>query len=150
VRYDFSLVADHAEIRDDKLDIQGGGFTRIDFDALPSVAPSVSLVARFLVDEGDADADHHLRFRIADPAGSTIAETPDSLVPSNLLVRPEAEPDSTLSLVVVVTIGLVTFTHPGAHEFELYMDDEVVKTHPIEIRVRRNPEPVAGLASSPE
>jgi hypothetical protein len=135
VRHDFSLVADRATMRNGKLYIEGGAFTRIDFNSLPAQTPSIALVARFWVETGDDEIPHEVGVRLRDPSGAIIGES-DAPMPPDALTVPEGEPPGSEVAVVVVASLAIDFEHAGVHAVDLYLDGELIKSHPIEVRVR--------------
>jgi hypothetical protein len=131
---------------DGKFYVHGGGFSRIDITSLPSPIP-FSVLARFLVEDGDARREHRFMFTLVGPAGVPNVD------PIGGVATP---PDETPDLVegeehfINVALDIPAFAiREGIYTLKVEVNDKVVRRVSLPVVVGgEDPKPQRRAAKS--
>lgn len=125
MKLDFFILADYAFVDQGtgKLNISGGGITRVSFP-LPARVQSMFLVARFFVEDEDFGRTRSLDIRVVTPDGTRLDSPSMGGLISGLERR--SYPDEDQSFIGVIQIAQLEVAQAGRYSFELWLDDEFV------------------------
>ncbi len=134
MRLDAFLLADAVSTPGDgKFYIHGGGLSRFMVPALPFPL-GVAVFVRFEVDSSDLQQPHHFRVEVLGPVGRNIQPIPFESEAMDEV--PPTQEGEQRFMQVALNLPLV-IVREGLYRFELYVDDELVKTIPIPLHVVR-------------
>ena len=117
----YGFLANSAEVvQDGRFFVQGGGIDGIGVRSVPSVMPSLAIVANISFEPQECEQSHRLRITLTNPDGNVML--PDCEVE----LRPrQSEPAirNTISLSVSVNLFGLPLRLEGAHFFSLFIGD---------------------------
>jgi hypothetical protein len=117
---------------DGKFYVHGGGFSRVEISGLPAPIP-FSVLARFLVEEGDEEREHRFMFTLVGPAG-----VPNVDPVGGAAFPPEEAPDLVEGEEQFINIALdidAFAVRAGMYHLEVELDEEIVRRVPLPVVV---------------
>lgn len=126
---DFVLLADAASMAEGKLHVHGGAITRFNVPQFPFHVPTVAIVIRMILEEGDVGRERTIAldwFRDGEPIPPVSIEGP--IQPNPPLVAVEGEE---VSAIVVATVNGLPLDEPGLYELVVRLDGEVISRKPV-------------------
>jgi len=123
---DFMILADDAQIINERLYLLGGGVNLLGLSSFPFTIPPLNAVFRFRVPWPDTDTLFTYSLEVLDPQGAPLAQrkpdTPLRATRSDHL--PEGEDHYVADRVCFLNL---TFQQPGPHPFVLSVNDRESK-----------------------
>jgi hypothetical protein len=135
VKLDLFMLADAAKALEHRLYVHGGGVTRIDVAAVPSLQPQLALVARFRIDPEDYERTHRFSLEITDPAGAPAGATEPFDVPPPA-EKPQFVEGEEAYLQLALTFGPLLLIREGIYRLQFAVNGEVVRTMTLPVFVR--------------
>ena len=121
---DFVLLADAANIADGKLYVHGGALTRFNVPGFPFQVPTIAVVIRLILEEGDIGRERRIAidwFRDGEQIEPASIEGP--IQPTLPLVVAEGEETSA---IVVAMINGLPLPEQAIYEVVVRLDGEVI------------------------
>ena len=129
----FVLLADRAEPVEGtggKFDIYGAGISHVVLPELPGVAPNITMVGTFLLEEDDFDRSHKLDASITRREDGESLPGLDAEMDAALFQRR----DEFQPVTVVINFAAVRFDRYGPYDVTLIVDGQELATLPLFVR----------------
>ena len=121
---DFITLADAATYADGKVNIMGGGISRINLPEVPFALPQIVIVARFIVEPSDVGRSFDVGIELRSPEDALVIPP----VHGSFVVEPHEAlaPDEEQASIMVANVNGLRFDDIGTHTIHLSLNDEVV------------------------